>query len=117
MCPSVFSSMHWKTANKGWNSAEVFNVNYCSNPFNQTVNNTLKDKYLDKFWPVGKNGKKLKSSNEGSHNPRAKKLFALTFSYRWKYNDDDVFFAFSIPYSYHQLNKFIDGIMDEAEKL
>lgn len=81
------------------------------------MNSAVKDKFPDQLCPVGKNGKKLKSTNEGSHNPRAKKLFALTFSYRCKYDNDDVFFAFSVPYSYHQLNKFIDEVMDEAEKL
>ena len=62
-------------------------------------------------------GNKLKSNSDASHNPRAKKLYALTFSYKWRSNNDIVYFAFSVPYSYNQLNSFLDQLMIEAEKL
>lgn len=117
MSPCVFSTSYYKAENKGWDYTETFNVDYWQNPFNQTINNSLKDKYADKYWPVGKNGKKLKSTHDASHNPRAKKLYALTFSYKWRYNEDTVFFSFATPYSYSQLNQFLDKLMIEAEKL
>ena len=57
MNPYVFSTNQWKDENKGWDSTETFDVEYWSNPFNQTINDTLKNKYVDKYWPIGKNGK------------------------------------------------------------
>lgn len=36
------------------------------------------------------------------------KYYTLTFTYTFKYEDDEVFFAYAIPYTYSDLNKYLD---------
>lgn len=82
MSPCVFSTKNWDVTGKGWDITETYNVDYCYNPFNKAMNTVDKKKYENKYAPLGKDGKKLKKTTEDTHNARAKKLYALAFSYK-----------------------------------
>ena len=107
MKPSTFSIKKWEILDKGWDCNSTLNVSYWFNPFNKVVNLVARNKDADKYKPIGKDNKKLESSSH-THNPHAKKLYALAFSYKWVHDKDEVYFAFSIPYSYSQMNRFLD---------
>lgn len=36
--------------------------------------------------------------------------FTLSFTYEFEYDEDTVYFAYNIPYTYTMLNEFLDGI-------
>jgi hypothetical protein len=113
MSPCVFSLKTWETIYKGWDIAEIFNVEYCYNPFNNAINASMKKKYDDKIASINKDVKK-KASSEVFHNAKAKKLYALGFTYKCKFAEDDVYFAFSVPYSYNQAITFVSEVIEKA---
>jgi len=42
--------------------------------------------------------------------------FTLTFTYRFDYNDDTVFFSYTYPYTYSDLNDYLDNLMSDQVK-
>lgn len=112
MNPWVFSLKTWENLNRGWDVTDTFNVDYCWNPFNKAVNITMKNNFERKITKLNKGENKSKT-NKSTQNSNAKKLYALAFDYKWKYEEDEVYFAFSIPYSYSQCLTFIENVVEK----
>lgn len=114
MNPCVFSLKTWESIYKGWDITEIYNVEYCYNPFNNAMNTVIKNKYEEKLAAINKNNPSKKSKAEGTHNSKAKRLYALAFTYKCKFSEDDVYFAFSIPYSYTQAKTLLTEVIEKT---
>jgi hypothetical protein len=114
MNPSVFSLKRYETTHKGWDVTETFDVDYWSSSFNKTMNATVKNKYKNYY---GSKEEESKENCEGDDhlNIKAKWLYSLAFSYEWKFVEDEVYFAFSIPYSYSQVEYFLTEVIEKSE--
>ncbi|CAI2366514.1 unnamed protein product [Moneuplotes crassus] len=116
MNPCVFSTKTWNVHGVGWDITETYNVNYCSNPFNSVIQSTIKKKYDAKFQNEDSR-EKSKKKHKSMLNPYSKKLYALRFSYKPKFGEDEVFIAFSIPYSYSQCQYFLKEVVEKMPEI
>ena len=57
--------------------------------------------------------RKRNKKSQSIQNADAKKLYALAFNYKCKYPEDEVYFSFSIPYSYTQCQVFLEEIVEK----
>jgi hypothetical protein len=52
-----------------------------------------------------------KMAGNGSGNQKSKKYYRLSFEFTFENDDDHVWFAYSIPYSYSMLTQYIKSIV------
>ena len=60
---------------------------------------------------------KICTFQEDSENPNRRIYFQLGWDYEFEYENDTVFFAYSLPYTYSMITNFMSQILDAQEKL
>ncbi|CAI2371044.1 unnamed protein product [Moneuplotes crassus] len=67
-----------------------------------------------KLWTSDQTSEVEYFTNQEESARQNKKLYGLKFSYTSKFTDDEVYFAFSVPYSYSQLQHFLQNVVEES---